>query len=262
MQLVPRSDWGAPATTPAALMPTAKGVKVHWIGGRYTTGAQHGDQCAAEVRAIRQEHLSNPDQRWVDIAYNLVVCQHGVVFEGRGAGHESGANGNQPLNLAHYAVCAIQGTNESASDMLKVGLRDAIEYLQAHGAGPEILGHRDGYATDCPGPELYAWLHAGAPRPGGTVPAPVQQPTPATRAPAAPAWPGRLLRVQQPMLHGDDVRQWQQRMRDRGWSITADGWFGPASAEVARRFQAEKHLAADAVVGPATWAAAWTAPVT
>ncbi|MEV7123299.1 peptidoglycan recognition protein family protein [Kitasatospora griseola] len=87
------------------------------------------------------------------------------------------------------------------------------------------------------------------------------EPPPPQQPAAHPAWPGRYLRAQTPMLHGDDVRQWQQRMRDRGWRIDADGWYGPASAEVARAFQSEKGLGADGVVGPRTWDAAWTAPV-
>ncbi|MFF0295541.1 peptidoglycan-binding protein [Kitasatospora sp. NPDC004614] len=80
---------------------------------------------------------------------------------------------------------------------------------------------------------------------------------PGQRTPADPQWPGRLLRLASPMLHGDDVRRWQQRMWDRGWSITADGWYGPASAAVARQFQAEKGLTADGIVGSATWACAF-----
>ncbi|MFD0571667.1 peptidoglycan-binding protein [Kitasatospora gansuensis] len=55
-------------------------------------------------------------------------------------------------------------------------------------------------------------------------------------------------------------------MRDRGWPIDVDGWFGPASAEVARRFQEDctTHgwpLSADGIVGPATWKASWERPV-
>lgn len=266
MQLVTRTQWGAPATTPANLMPTARGTKVHWIGGPYSTPATHGDACAAQVRAIRQEHLSNPTQHWVDIAYNFVVCQHGVVFEGRGLGHESGANGDQPLNLAHYAVCAIQGTNEDASDTLKSGLRDAIEYLQANGAGGEILGHRDGYNTDCPGGELYAWVEAGAPRPGGSSGGTPVTPPPVHQGPSAPAFPGRYLQLASPMMHGDDIRQVQQRLADRGWAITVDGWFGQQSASVIRAFQADSTahgwpLSQDGIVGPATWRALWERPV-
>ncbi|NJQ04299.1 LysM peptidoglycan-binding domain-containing protein [Streptomyces lonarensis] len=30
-----------------------------------------------------------------------------------------------------------------------------------------MRGHRDGIATECPGGELYAWVRAGMPRPGG-----------------------------------------------------------------------------------------------
>ncbi|GAA2137706.1 hypothetical protein GCM10009760_18410 [Kitasatospora kazusensis] len=86
--------------------------------------------------------------------------------------------------------------------------------------------------------------------------------TDAPATPAAPAWPGRVLVSTSPMIHGDDVRTWQQQMRTRGWSITADGWYGPASAAVARAFQQDKGLTPDAEVGPITWAAAWTAPVT
>lgn len=255
MQLVTRAQWGAPPTTPAADMPTANGVKVHWIGGPYTTPADHSG-CAAEVRAIRQEHLDNPTEHWVDIAYNFVVCQHGYVFEARGLRKESGANGDQALNHADYAVCAIQGTNESASNALKNGLRDAIEYLQANGAGNEILGHRDGYNTDCPGDELYAWVHAGAPRPGGPVkpPVPVPPPQPAP----GPAWPGEYLALRSPMLHDSNVQRWQQRLHDRGWNITVDGWYGPASASVCRQFQQEKGLSpVDGIVGPVTWGAAF-----
>ncbi|WP_067470031.1 peptidoglycan-binding protein [Actinomadura macra] len=82
-------------------------------------------------------------------------------------------------------------------------------------------------------------------------------PTPA----AAPRWPGRYL-TQPPTMLGDDVRTWQARMRARGWHLDVDGRYGPGSETVCRAFQAEKRLGVDGVVGPATWAAAWTAPLT
>jgi peptidoglycan hydrolase-like protein with peptidoglycan-binding domain len=51
-------------------------------------------------------------------------------------------------------------------------------------------------------------------------------------------------------------------MAARGWSIVADGQYGPASADTCSQFQAEKGLGVDGIVGPETWAATWTAPVT
>jgi peptidoglycan hydrolase-like protein with peptidoglycan-binding domain len=74
----------------------------------------------------------------------------------------------------------------------------------------------------------------------------------------APPYPGRVLEIG---VSGDDVRQWQAQMATRGWVLDADGDFGPRSREVATRFQSGAHLIADGVVGPATWAAAWNAPV-
>jgi peptidoglycan hydrolase-like protein with peptidoglycan-binding domain len=79
--------------------------------------------------------------------------------------------------------------------------------------------------------------------------------TPATQ----PAWPGTYLKVG---VTGHGTATWQQRMRQRGWAITVDDAYGPASARVCGQFQAEKGLRQDQVVGPATWDAAFTAPVT
>jgi hypothetical protein len=59
-----------------------------------------------------------------------------------------------------------------------------------------------------------------------------------------------------------DVRTWQQQMRSRGWTIGVDQVYGPESQQVCRQFQSEKGLGVDGLVGPQTWAAAWTAPVT
>jgi peptidoglycan hydrolase-like protein with peptidoglycan-binding domain len=59
-----------------------------------------------------------------------------------------------------------------------------------------------------------------------------------------------------------DVRTWQARMRERGWVIDVDQIYGPGSERVCRQFQAEKRIAVDGLVGPNTWAQAWTAAVT
>lgn len=70
--------------------------------------------------------------------------------------------------------------------------------------------------------------------------------------------------------HRDDLKRWQQQMADRGWQIGVDGLYGLRgatipqgnTADVARKFQIEKGLNADALIGPATWGAAWTKPIT
>jgi peptidoglycan hydrolase-like protein with peptidoglycan-binding domain len=62
-------------------------------------------------------------------------------------------------------------------------------------------------------------------------------------------------------MRGENIRTWQVRMRERGWSITVDGAYGLQSATVCRAFQREHRLAVDGIVGPATWRAAWEAPI-
>ncbi|WP_131739198.1 peptidoglycan-binding domain-containing protein [Actinomadura roseirufa] len=78
---------------------------------------------------------------------------------------------------------------------------------------------------------------------------------------ASPPWPGRYLR-QPPVMQGDDVYKWQDRMHERGWKLQVDGYYGPKTEAVCVAFQEEKHLEVDGIVGPKTWAAAWTAPIT
>lgn len=66
------------------------------------------------------------------------------------------------------------------------------------------------------------------------------------------------------------LKQFQQRMKDRGWPITVDGIYGPKgaktpqgnTAEVTVAFQKEKGLTPDGLIGPTTWKAAWETPVT
>lgn len=67
-----------------------------------------------------------------------------------------------------------------------------------------------------------------------------------------------------------ELKQWQQRMKDRGWPITVDGIYGfrgdttprGNTAEVTVAFQKEKGLTPDGLIGPATWKAAWESPIT
>lgn len=166
MKLVTRAQWGArPWREPSGSIRYAgprRGVKVHYLGTPYTSRRHSG--CSAYVRSLQASHMDR--NGWSDLGYSFVVCEHGSVFEGRGLKRRNSANGNTSLNEAHYAVCALHGTNGQPGAALLDGLRDAIDYCRVNGpCGSEIKGHRDGYATACPGEPLYAWVRKGAPRP-------------------------------------------------------------------------------------------------
>lgn len=60
----------------------------------------------------------------------------------------------------------------------------------------------------------------------------------------------------------DDLRAWQEQMKARKWNIDPDGLYGTNTGDVAEAFQEEKDLTVDRKIGPATWDAAWEAPVT
>jgi peptidoglycan hydrolase-like protein with peptidoglycan-binding domain len=96
-----------------------------------------------------------------------------------------------------------------------------------------------------------------------TPPPAAEPPAPGPAGPVAPASPPPLPdELLGRGSTGNDVRLWQQQMARRTWRITVDGVFGRQSASVARRFQREKGLHVDGLVGPATWTAAWRLPVT
>lgn len=76
---------------------------------------------------------------------------------------------------------------------------------------------------------------------------------------SAPPPPPRALKA---TVRNRYARQWQEKMRSRGWKITVDGIYGPNSAEICKKFQREKGLVVDGLVGPQTWAMTWKAPVT
>ena len=111
-------------------------------------------------------------------------------------------------------------------------------------------------------------------RAAGGAPAPGPGPSPAPGGPAPPfPYPGDHYLGQpdpDPRCHsgfyGDpdtaNVRTWQAQMAARGWTIDADGQYGPQSQDVCSSFQEEKGLGVDGLAGPQTWAAAWTASVT
>lgn len=167
MKLVTRAQLGWPASA-APTQTSTQGVKVHYEGTPVSTKllADHA-ACIAEWKAIRASHLANTKENYSDVAYNYAACPHGYLLEGRGIGKRTGANGNQDLNRAHYAIVGLVGSEglTQPTDAMLGAIRDGIELLRAHGAGNEIMGHRDGYATDCPGGPLYSWVQKGAPRP-------------------------------------------------------------------------------------------------
>lgn len=104
---------------------------------------------------------------------------------------------------------------------------------------------------------------------GGTVPNPPEPPD--SDAPPFPFPAGDWMGIEDPDpcnhsgYHEADrpgIRQYQQRLADRGWTITVDGLFGRQTREVTTAYQREKGLTVDGLAGERTWHSCWTDPIT
>jgi hypothetical protein len=161
MDYVSRNELGWPASSAPDQAVPVKGFKIHYEG----TGVPEvtHSKCAGRWTAIRNSHLANVKEGYSDVAYNWAVCQHGYIFEGRGWGKQTGANGSQILNRPHNAILWMGGDGGVTvpSPAAVDAIRELIQYLRAKGAGNDILGHRDGYATSCPGDPMYSLVKSG-----------------------------------------------------------------------------------------------------
>lgn len=152
----------------SSLPPSAlRGVTVHWFGSPKAASSHAG--CDDLLCSVQRGHMG-PGGLGVasggsDIAYNHAVCPHGTVYELRGFGVQTGANGTSAGNRAHAAIVYMAGTGDPLTDEGKAGLNFLIGEWRKRGAGNEVVPHRRWTGSTCPGPDLIAWLEAGRPDP-------------------------------------------------------------------------------------------------
>ncbi|GAA3931165.1 hypothetical protein GCM10023085_10680 [Actinomadura viridis] len=208
--MVARSQWGADeslVTEPPTYDTAVKAAFVHHTntGNDYTC-----DQSAAVVRSVFLYHVKS--QGWADIGYNFLVDKCGTVFEGRAGGADRPVHGAHTYGFnTDTTGIAVLGTYTASNDPTTPGVAPAqaaldgtakvaawklgltgvdptgtttLTSLAPNGTGGKypygtqvsfktISGHRDGFATACPGDQLYGKLGAvrTAAKEYGTAPA-------------------------------------------------------------------------------------------
>lgn len=133
-----------------------EGTAFHWEAA--APRADHS-QCAAQVEDIRRYHLS---VGYADIAYSWLVCDHGVIFMGRGWDRQSAATCNGYWNSRVWSVCWMGGPGYSPSPAALGAMRFLWDESVRRGARYAI-GHRDACSTQCPGDDIWNWVHGGLP---------------------------------------------------------------------------------------------------
>lgn len=195
------------------------------------------------------QHVDTAARAWHGGTNALNTYAIGVETEGCGNPPNADALTENQLNLFAALMTWANQTHGVPLVLSEAADAPGLNYHRCRG----------GYATGCP---CDVRLNARAEilrRASGATPAP---PPPTPPPATAPPFPGRILTVTSPMMSGPDVTQWQTQMRARGWAIDPDSWYGEQSRSVCAAFQTEKGLAVDGQVGPQTWAAAWSAPIT
>lgn len=165
MRIVSRAEWGArPWSGTPGSVPLSSRTEffVHWHGGPppYSAGV-------AVPREIERIHRA---QGWSGVGYNFVVDQAGTVYEGRGwtlqGAHCPGSN------VSGLGVQVAIGEGQKPTPAALAAVRALYdEACRRTGRTLAKKGHKDGYATECPGPDLYKWVRAGMPVAGDAKPA-------------------------------------------------------------------------------------------
>ncbi|MCZ9348535.1 peptidoglycan-binding protein [Streptomyces mutabilis] len=169
--IVSRAQWGArpwndnPRSSGPAHVPLSKRTEffVHWFGGvpAHASGA-------ALAREVERLHMDG--NGWAGVGYNWVIGEDGTAYEGRGWDRQ-GAHcpGHNTSGLA-VLIAVGKGGKKASKAALATARALYDEACDRTGRTLAQRGHRDGIATECPGPDLYAWVKAGMPAEGYTPP--------------------------------------------------------------------------------------------
>ncbi|WSD94253.1 peptidoglycan recognition protein [Streptomyces sp. NBC_01474] len=185
--IVSRSQWGADETKRDPHAHYAQGVAAIFI---HHTDTPNNYRCADVPRTLRNLYTGQTrDRNWGDLGYNFLVDKCGNIYEGRAGGTDRPVIGSHAIgfNQGTVGIAAIgtfgPGTPVPAAmergiaalAAWKLGLRgvdptskvrltstnDKSRYTKGTSATfNAISGHRDGFATDCPGEALFARLPA------------------------------------------------------------------------------------------------------
>jgi hypothetical protein len=181
--IVTRKGWGADESLRErafAYSPTVKAAFVHHsaTGNNYTCA-----QAPSVLRSIYRYHVKSSG--WRDVGYNFAVDKCGNIYEGRAGGVSKAVLGAHTLGFNSNSMgIAVLGTystkNPPAAAVTAIAQLTAWK-LGLFGRNPEgkvtlvsggsgkykkgakvelnvISGHRDGFATECPGIRLYEKL--------------------------------------------------------------------------------------------------------
>ncbi|MFH7595630.1 peptidoglycan recognition protein [Streptomyces racemochromogenes] len=182
-RVVPRADWGA-AEDDRSPVVHGRDVEAVFVHHTAQTNAYDCADSPAIVRGLQVLHQRA--NGWKDLGYNYVVDKCGTVFEGRAGGSDRPVTGAHTLGFntdtLGVAVIGRYTDEEAPPAALEAVARLAAWALRRYGHDPRstvtltssvdngrfrrgervtvdrISGHRDVFATECPGTALYGRL--------------------------------------------------------------------------------------------------------
>lgn len=154
-----RADWGWDPTTPVRRDVNPLGVTWHYPGPGRFRFTQHAD-CLRQVRTWDAQHRARGSN---GLEYCWVVCQHGRFIEARSTWDRMiarpGSNGTTAANSVRVTGQFMAGTLDHPPTDVELGwMGEATAHARSQGAGLIVDGHRDHYATACPGDPIYLSL--------------------------------------------------------------------------------------------------------
>jgi len=250
LTIITRKGWGA----------TPPKNKFTWLNKRrvkgivlHHSGVRNGPKGINAVRAFEKHHIKN--NGWNAIAYNWLVDEQGVCYEGRGAGVVSAAN--RPWNSRTESICYTGWGGDPIPEATKRSIKHLVyEIQQRYDEKLWVKGHRDVASTTCPERELYHWLQSGMPLDRATIPTDKEIVAEKVELARLGVQVMKKPLSRRRRSRGEAVRAVQKRLNELGHDVGAvDGVFGPKTAKGVRAFQYRYRafLKVDGIVGRNTW---------
>ncbi|MEU3936274.1 N-acetylmuramoyl-L-alanine amidase [Streptomyces sp. NPDC029044] len=181
--IVTRRGWGADEGLRESGFRYTKKVKAAFVHHTASGNNYRCSQVPSLIRSIYRYHVKS--MGWRDVGYNFLIDKCGKIYEGRAGGVAKPVLGAHTLgfnsNSMGIAVLGSYGATKPSKSAVKAVARltawklglyrmnpKGKTYLKSAGSNLHrkgkkvrlnvISGHRDGFATECPGRKLYGKL--------------------------------------------------------------------------------------------------------